>query len=314
MKRAAAIDIGTNTVRLLVADLPDDASPVHVERRLEITRVGRGVDADHKLNPDAVRRTIEVVGSHAARARELGAGQVRVAATSALRDAEDREGFAGAVLDATGTPLEVLTGSDEGALAFLGATYELRGTAAQGFVVCDVGGGSTELVSGIAGADSICSLELGSVRLRERCLPSDPPASTELEEAWELVSERLSSSGVLRRADGTEQLVGVAGTVTTLAALTLGLDRYDPDRIHRSRIPRSVVVDWSDRLARMTVEEVRKLPAMEPGRADVIAAGALILRRVMEIGHFDEVVVSERDILDGLLLDVSGLRDRRPLG
>ncbi len=303
MSRLAAIDVGTNTVRLLVASV-DESRVTPVERDLEITRLGQGVDASRELDPRAVERTVEVVERFAGQARALGCNRVRIGATSAVRDARNEDDFLRAVEKATGVEPEVLDGVDEGRLSFLGATLGREGGP---FVVVDIGGGSTELVRGTGGAEAIWSADVGSVRLRERCLSSDPPTSGEVEGARSLVGAALVEAerhlGVLR----DETLIGVAGTVTTLAALVLGLDSYDPDIVDGSFMSLGDVAAWTDRLLAMTVSEVRGLPSMHPGRADVIASGALILRELMDRWSFGQVVVSESDILTGLIADMAGL-------
>jgi exopolyphosphatase/guanosine-5'-triphosphate,3'-diphosphate pyrophosphatase len=292
--RRAAVDIGTNTVRLLVADVRSpDVPPAAVLRDLEITRLGQGVDAQRRLDPEAGRRTLEAVARFVEAARSAGAWNVRVAGTSVLRDAADRDAFAAAVRERTGVELEVLTGDQEGSLAFRGATL---GISPGPFVVCDIGGGSTELVR----EGAAWSLDVGSVRLRERCLRSDPPLEAEIASAAAVVDACLDAVAL----EGSETLVGVAGTITTLAALHLGLERYDHDRVHGTRLPAADVRRWAERLLAMRVEEVRQaFPIVPAGRADVIGAGVLILREVMDRWGYGEVVSSERDILDGLVLD-----------
>ena len=302
MTRAAAIDVGTNTVRLLIADvLPPDA-PIHLDRGLEITRLGRGVDAEGHLSDDAIRRTLDAVAGFAERAATACVDTIRVAGTSALRDAADGGRFVEAVRDATGLEVELLEGSSEGRLAFLGATWEL---ADGPHVVCDVGGGSTELVRGGRDGVSVVSVDVGSVRVRERYLASDPPTDDEVERARAFVRERLAEADRIG-ITGAETFVGVAGTVTTLAALVLGLRTYDPERVHGARIPSTEVRRWLDRLRGMPTDEIGRLPTMEPGRADVITSGSLVLLEVLDRWGFDEVAVSERDLLDGLILDAVG--------
>ena len=295
--RLAAVDIGTNTVRYLVADV-SGTDLGEVERGLEITRLGQGVDADRRLHPDAVERTLDAIERAVDAARAAGARHLRIAGTSALRDAADRNAFVGAVAERTGVQLEILTGAEEGRLSMLGATAGLppEGT----YVVCDIGGGSTELTT----AASTVSLDVGSVRLKERFLASDPPQQAEIAAAAAAVDEALEDAGSLL-IGGYETLVGVAGTITSLAALAAGLRAYDRDVVHGSVIDRSTVVEWTGRLLRMTAARVQQLGPVEAGRADVLAGGALILERVMLRFQFDRVLVSERDILDGLVLDLN---------
>jgi exopolyphosphatase / guanosine-5'-triphosphate,3'-diphosphate pyrophosphatase len=296
--RLAAIDLGTNTVRLMIADVSPSGLSV-VDRGLEITRLGQRVDRRRRLHPDAVSRNLTTLEGFVSRAREAGAERTRIAATSVLRDAEDGDAFAQSVEERTGVRLEVLDGEDEGRIAFLGATFELDDGA---FVICDIGGGSTELVRGQGGDVRGVSLDIGSVRLTERFLVSDPPTASEIEAARTLIEDLLSG---VQGVTGAEVLVGVAGTVTTLAASVLELIPYDRDRVHHSRLTAEVVRRWSERLLASSIDEIKALGTVEPGRADVIAAGVLILRSVMEHWGWDEVLVSERDILDGLVLDLA---------
>jgi exopolyphosphatase/guanosine-5'-triphosphate,3'-diphosphate pyrophosphatase len=282
--RVAAIDVGTNTVRLLVSEDGRD-----VRRSMEITRLGQGVDAARRLRADAIARTAQAVETFAARARELGAERVRVAGTSALRDAANTAQFVHAVGD-----IEILSGADEGRLSFLGATTSLDGGP---FVVCDIGGGSTELVR----EGAAMSVDVGSVRIRERCLVSDPPSPEEIERARSTIRAALAPVDIVT---GRETLVGVAGTVTQLAALVLGLQEYDPVRTHHSVLRSATVREWTHRLLQLPVAGVRALPAMHPGRADVMASGVVVLDEVMSRWGFAAVLVSERDILDGLVLDI----------
>lgn len=298
MTRWSAIDIGTNTVRLLVADVSGDDLPRPVERGLEITRLGQGVDVARLLDSEAAQRTLDAVRRFADRARSAGSDGSRVVGTSALRDAGGSEAFIEAVEEATGAELEILEGADEGRITFLGATRD----AGEGpFVVCDIGGGSTELTRGDGQAADVRSLDVGSVRVRERCLASDPPTSGEIGEARRLIDGMLDD---VLFCDGTETLIGVAGTVTTLAALELGLDRYDGDRVHGTELSAETVGMWTQRLCAMSVDRIRsEYPVVEPGRADVICAGALILDEIVRRWNYEAVRVSERDILDGLIID-----------
>lgn len=289
--RLAVVDVGTNTVRLLVVE---DARTL--ERSQRITRLGRGVDATGVLDRESIRRTKDAVAAFVGRALELRAERVRIAGTSALRDAENAEEFAGAVEDATGLALDVLDGAAEGRYAYAGATSWLE---AGSYVVCDIGGGSTELIT----ADGEVSADVGSVRVRERHLGSDPPTKDELAAARRGIEEQMDLAGL--RLDGSEQLVGVAGTITTLAALVLGLADYDDARVHGSTMSVHEVTAWSDRLNALTVAEIRGLGPVQPGRADVLGAGALILDVVMHRLNATDVVVSVCDILDGLVLDLA---------
>jgi exopolyphosphatase/guanosine-5'-triphosphate,3'-diphosphate pyrophosphatase len=291
--RVAAVDVGTNTVRLLVADV-DGRNVRAVDRGREITRLGEGIDAARHLAPPAADRTIAVIEAFVVRARAVASERIRLAGTSAVRDAGDRDEFVSRVRERTGLEMDVLTGDEEGRLSYLGATFELDDG---NYVVCDIGGGSTELST----STTSVSLDIGSVRLKERCLRSDPPSDAEIADARDVIDAALMDVGL---ADDLA-LVGVAGTITTLASVVLGLETYDHDRVHRSSLTASDVAASSDRLLAMTADDIAALGPVQRGRADVIGGGSLILRRVMERWGFDSVFVSERDILDGLVLDLS---------
>jgi exopolyphosphatase/guanosine-5'-triphosphate,3'-diphosphate pyrophosphatase len=298
--RVAAIDVGTNTVRLLVADETDNGLAT-VDRAREITRLGKGVDARRKLDPVQAKNTLDVIASFVERAREAKADKIRIAGTSALRDAEDGMDFAHTVGGRTGVMLDVLRGTDEGRLSFLGATSDLpNGT----YMVCDIGGGSTELTVGREGPTATVSLDVGSVRLKERLLRDDPPTASQVQSVYSRIEAELTKTDFELMVTGKETLVGVAGTVTTLAALVLGLRTYDTDAVHHARLPVAEVSKTVERLRKMPVHEIRRIGVVEAGRADVITAGSLVLRFVMERWGYDECLVSENDILDGLALDL----------
>ncbi|MGH8909966.1 MAG: exopolyphosphatase [Egibacteraceae bacterium] len=297
MTRVAAVDVGTNSTRLLVAD-PGEPLAV-VERQMRITRLGAGVDATRRLDDAALARTLDCIGQYAARWTELGATRVRITATSAIRDAADRGRFFEAVVARTGVIAEVLTGEEEARTAFRGAVTV---NGAPPYVVLDIGGGSTELIRGTDAPEAITSRQLGCVRLTERCLRSDPPTAAEVQDANEVIAFELDEVERLVDPASARTLIGVAGTITTLAALHLGLDEYEPDKIHGTRVPVEDVVGLTARLAGMFVAERAGFGAIAVGREDVIVAGALILARVMERFGFAEVLVSEADILDGLAL------------
>jgi len=305
--RVAAIDQGTNSIRLLVLEpgrAPDEA-PTELARDMVITRLGHDVDRSGRLDPDALTRTIDVLGTFCRRARALGAERIRVGATSAIRDAENREEYAAAVRDLSGSELEVITGEQEAALSFLGGTHGLD--AADGpFVVQDIGGGSTEFVIGSRPGvpERSISTRMGSVRMTERHLRHDPPSDTELD------AMEADIAAVLDEVEGTvpvadaRTFVAVAGTATTVQAIALGLDRYDPDRIHRTWLARDRAEQVRDALTEMTNAERAALPVMAPGRGDVIVAGAEILVATMRRFDTERVLVSESDILDGLALEM----------
>lgn len=308
MSRArAAVDVGSNSIRLLVAD----AQGQRLTRVMEITRLAAGVDATGHLDDAALARTLEGIG----RFRDVWSGygvtdRVRMAATSAVRDAADRERFFAGVREVAGVDAEVLTGEEEAALAFAGAASAVpveRPTA-----VVDIGGGSTELVVGdpsgrVVGA---VSLQLGCVRVTERHLASDPPTADELTAARTLVADRLDHAEQVLAGQGVRLaevagLVGVAGTATTLGAIHLGLDRYDEDRIHGTRLPLDALAAITEDLVRRTAAERAELGPVQPGREDVLHGGALVLLETLRRCGLDEVVISEADNLDGLVASLS---------
>lgn len=303
--RRAAVDVGTNSCRLLVVDEHGDP----LVRHGEITRLGKGVDARGCLDDEALTRTLEVIARYRDRWSGLGVDSdaVRIAATSAVRDAEDRDRFFDGVRERTGVAAQVLSGDEEATTTFLGvaARFELPPP----LVVLDVGGGSTELIIGGSDGDVVAtvSMQVGSVRLTERILTDDPPTRSQVDRAREEISGRLAEGRtqlVDRGADPTlGSLVGVAGTVTTLAALHLDLEEHEPDVVHGTALPRTVVDALARVLLRTPVAERSGLGTIAPGREDVIAAGALIVQGVMRDLGFRQLVTSEADILDGLVLD-----------
>jgi len=306
MSRLAAIDVGTNSVRLYVAEMLAGGRK-ELDRALVITRLGEGVDRTRRLSPEPLRRTLDAIASYHRRARELGAERVRIAATSAVRDASNRDEFFESVRQETGVEAEVLSGDREARLSFLGATSELRGEAGP-FLVLDVGGGSTEFVAGRREPEAWISVDIGSVRLTERHIRSDPPKAEEIGALEGNADEGIArAEEVIGRSART--LVGLAGTITTIAAVALGLEGYDRDAIHHARLSLDRVRDVDAMLRSITRAERKALPAMPPGREDVIVAGSTIVRRVMERLDFEELLVSEADILDGLVLEIAGERE-----
>jgi exopolyphosphatase/guanosine-5'-triphosphate,3'-diphosphate pyrophosphatase len=303
--RVAAIDQGTNSIRLLVVEpaLRDGEDPTELARDMIITRLGEGVDRTGRIGPEALQRTVEVLARFARRARALHTGRIRVAATSAVRDAENREEFAAAVLDLTGSVLEVISGEREAGLSFLGGTHRLDPlTAAPPYVVLDIGGGSTELVVGTepGRAEHAISTRMGSVRLTERFVRHDPPLSDELAQLEIAVDEVLDDAEAHVPVRDARTLIAVAGTATTLQAIALSLDRYDPEAIHRTWLSLGTAERVLNDLIGMTTSERAALAIMAPGRGDVIVAGGVILTTVMRRFGFERALVSETDILDGL--------------
>jgi exopolyphosphatase/guanosine-5'-triphosphate,3'-diphosphate pyrophosphatase len=309
--RVAAIDCGTNSIRLLIADVPHEGAHTDLLRRMEVVRLGEGVDATGRLAPQAIERTRRVLAEYAAQARELGAERVRMVATSATRDAANRDEFEAMVVATLGQLPDVASGIEEAGLSYLGATASL-GTAARAhgtaepvapYLVVDIGGGSTEFVLGdAAGVRAARSVDVGCVRLTERHLRGDPPPPDEVQAAEADIRTGLAEVLADVPVAEARTLIGLAGSVTTVAALALHLPAYDPVAIHGSRIPVGAVRSVSAGLLTATRQRRAALPVMHPGRVDVIGAGALVLRVIMDAFDLDDVVVSEHDILDGIAL------------
>ena len=300
--RVAAMDQGTNSTRLIVAEPDDRGGFEDLARDMVITRLGQGVDEAGRIAPEALQRTLAVIATFARRARALHAERIRVGATAAVRDASNRDELERRVRELAGSDLEVITGEQEAALSFLGATGGLQAPAP--FLVLDIGGGSTEFVLGAEATTASISTQVGSVRLTERCVRHDPPLEAELDAAREVVHAILDEVERAIPVREAATLVAVAGTSTTVQAIALGLDAYDPERIHRTRLARSDAERVLGSLVSMTTQGRAALPVMAPGRADVIAQGTLILVEVMRRFGFEEALVSETDILDGLVLEM----------
>ncbi|MFE9096659.1 exopolyphosphatase [Streptomyces sp. NPDC007264] len=308
MTRVAAVDCGTNSIRLLVADAdPATGELVDLDRRMTIVRLGQGVDRTGRLAPEALQRTFAACREYAGIIHKHGAERIRFVATSASRDAENREEFVRGVLDILGVEPEVISGEQEAEFSFTGATRELAGREdLEGpFLVVDIGGGSTEFVVGDDRVRGARSVDIGCVRMTERHLVrdgavTDPPTEeqiaairSDIEAALDLAERSVP----LREA---HTLVGLAGSVTTVSAIAQDLPEYDSARIHHSRLSHDRVREITERLLRSTHAERAAIPSMHPGRVDVIGAGALVLLAVMERTGAAEVVVSEHDILDGI--------------
>ncbi len=301
--RVAAIDIGTNSVLLLVAEarapeaggagLPGADELVAIADRATVTRLGEGVDRSRALAPEAVERTLACLEQYADEARALGAERIDAVGTSAMRDAAGGEAFRGRARAVLGVEPRVISGDEEARLTFEGALLGLTldGPAA----VFDVGGGSTEIIT--AGGARAVSLDVGSVRLTERHLREDPPAPVELEAVRAAARRALAAAPALALG---ERLVGVAGTVTSLAALSLGVAPYDGARVHGARLGRAELERLTRELAALPLAERRRLPALDPKRADVIVGGAVLVEEVVAWAHADELVVSDRGVRWGL--------------
>jgi exopolyphosphatase/guanosine-5'-triphosphate,3'-diphosphate pyrophosphatase len=303
VRRLAAADVGTNSTRLLVADVAGERVVAEHAREMIITRLGKGVDRTGRFDPGALARTLEVLAGYADRCRRLGVEATRVVATSATRDAANRQEFLGGVRRLFGVDAEVLTGDQEAATSYAGATHDLEGD--QRTLVIDIGGGSTEFIIGNHRPEAMRSLDIGCVRLFERHLSSDPPTPGEVAALREDVRGQLPAVREVLDPEEAERVVGVAGTITTITALALGLEAYDPARIHLATIDAGQVRQTAERLAAMTIAERAALPVMAKGREDVIAAGALLLDEICATFGFRRVTASERDILDGVLLGLA---------
>jgi exopolyphosphatase/guanosine-5'-triphosphate,3'-diphosphate pyrophosphatase len=301
----AAIDCGTNSIRVLVGEGLDGAGPgagfVTLERLMRITRLGQGVDATGRLDADAVERTVDVLREFRGVLDRFGVDTVRMTATSAARDAANRAEFFDSAEAVIGVRPELLDGDEEGRLAFRGATAELDPSAGP-FLVVDIGGGSTEFVVGTTDAEGVISIDVGCVRLTEKYLHSDPPAPEELSVCISVVDEYLKDvARVLPRAREAATFVGLAGTVTTVAAVEMGLAEYDRDRIHHFVLTRAAAEDVFRTLATETREQRLGNPGLEPARADVIVGGCCVLVAIMRFFEFGACLVSEADILDGIV-------------
>jgi exopolyphosphatase/guanosine-5'-triphosphate,3'-diphosphate pyrophosphatase len=295
--RVAAIDCGTNSIRLLIADVVGEKL-TDVARRMEIVRLGEGVDRTGRLAPEAIERTRRALLGYAAEIAELGVTTVRMVATSASRDASNAADFRDMVRRVLGVDPEVISGDEEARLSFTGA---VRGLDAEPpYLIVDIGGGSTEFVTGRSTTEHAISVDIGCVRMTERHLRSDPPTIGEIEAATADITAVVDRALAAVPGRAAKTLVGLAGSVTTVTALALDLPEYDPSRIHHARVGLDAVAKVATGLLAMPVAERLKLPVMHPGRADVIGAGALILRIIMERSGQQWVVASEHDILDGI--------------
>ena len=324
--RVAAIDCGTNSLRLLVADVDPGAGRLtDVDRRMEIVRLGQGVDSTGRLSPEALDRTLRALAGYARIIGDLSADAVRMVATSATRDAANAADFVRGVTGVLGLEPEVLSGEEEAYLSFTGATAEFTGPEFTGpgasgrvaapCLVVDIGGGSTEFVLGDVQATgarlettgiSAVSVDIGCVRLTERHLHSDPPSASQIAAAAADIDAALDTVAAAIPVTAARTLVGLAGSVTTVAGLALGLPAYDSARIHHARVSAAEVAEQTRSLLRQTRQQRAGLAVMHPGRVDVIGGGALVLDRVIRRFGFSEVLVSEHDILDGIAWSLAG--------
>lgn len=298
--RVAAIDCGTNSIRLLIADL-QPTGLVDVVRRMEIVRLGEGVDRTGRFGDAALDRTLAACDGFAAEISRCGVERLRFVATSASRDVSNRNAFVDGVRARLGVEPEVITGDEEAALSFTGATLGLdAGLAPVPRLVVDIGGGSTEFVVGDGAPLSSISVDIGCVRMTERHLEGDPPTQDQVAAAQRDIDAAVSRALDAVDAGRARSLVGLAGSVTTVAALALRLPEYDPEALQGSVISADAVREVTASLVAMPRSERAALPVMHPGRVDVIAGGAMILRSIVDAAGADSVVVSEHDILDGI--------------
>jgi len=312
MARVAAIDCGTNSIRVLIADVTEafDGRPElrDLYREQKVVRLGQGVDATGEFAPEAIERTRIALAEYTAMLRRKGAERVRMVATSAARDVSNREAFFGMVRDTLGIDADVISGDEEAQLSFVGAVGDLDPDDGP-FVVVDTGGGSTELVVGTltdgkATVTAARSVDIGSVRITERCLHGDPPTADEVAQAREVAHGILAQAFDAVPVEGVRTWVGVAGTITTLSAVAQRLERYDPSAVHLSRLSLDQLHEVAEDLLGRTREQRKEHKAIDPGRIDVIGGGALIVDMLGKELHaragITELVVSEHDILDGI--------------
>ena len=314
MTRVGAIDCGTNSIRLLVADVDQSSgSLTDLARRMEIVRLGHGVDRTGVIAPDAMARTVAMAGEYASACVELGVERVRFVATSASRDASNAQDFVdgvGQAFAAFGVAPEVISGQEEASLSFRGATGDLVAAGIPGpYLVVDIGGGSSEFVRGTEQVEQARSVDVGCVRMTERHLLADPPTSSQIAAATRDIEAAIDQAAEVVDFQGISTLVGLAGTVTTITAHALRLTTYEPEKIHLSQLPAAQIVDACTSLLLMTRAERAALGFMHEGRVDVIGAGALVWRAIVQRLQRDagvtQVVTSEHDILDGIALSIT---------
>lgn len=298
MSRVAAIDCGTNSIRLLIADIHDGQFR-EVAREMEVVRLGQGVDKHKAFNPEAIERTLAATAKYADLIKSKGVEKIRFCATSATRDASNRDLFIDGVRDLLGIEPEVIPGTEEAALSFSGATKEMNEIGAP-YLVVDIGGGSTEFVYGSTEVEAAYSTNIGCVRMTERHLKKSPPDALSVAKAIADIDDAIAQAAKHVPITKAETLICVAGTATTVAAAVLELPEYDRYSIHLSRIPANNVLMVAQKFALMSRNEIAALGYMHPGRVDVIAAGALVLSRVMIATGANDFVASESDILDGM--------------
>jgi exopolyphosphatase/guanosine-5'-triphosphate,3'-diphosphate pyrophosphatase len=305
MTRVAAVDIGTNSARLLVAEVGADDQPLEtIERRTTITRLGQGVNQTRRLDPEAIERTLAALRAYKDVIAKHEVTRVRAAATSASRDATNRDDFFDPAEQLLGVRPELLSGEEEARLEYTGATLGL--SEPQPYLVVDVGGGSTEFIVGTDTPTGLISVDVGCVRLTEQVLHSDPPSAEELSVAVGIVRDHLADvDRTVPGAGRAKTLIGTAGTVWTMGAIELGIDTSESARIHHSRLTRDAAEEIFRTLATEPIEQRKHNPGLEPGRVDVIVGGVIVVVSVMRHWGFDELLISEADILDGLARSIA---------
>ena len=301
MKRVAALDCGTNSIRLLIAaENTEVGTFTEISRKMSIVKLGEGVDKSKAFLPDAISRTLVALKVFAKEITEAKVDQIRFCATSATRDAQNRDDFLTPVAEILGITPEVISGDEEARLSFLGATQALSKNDGP-FLVIDIGGGSKEFVFGIEQVEAARSVNIGCVRMSERHFKNDPPTKSEIESAREDIQNAIAQAAEVVPIQNAKTLVAVAGTATTVAAAALNLAEYDSELIHLSKISANETRKVSDWLLSLTRQERSNLGYMHPGRVDVIAAGSLVLAEIMEATGLESFVASENDILDGMV-------------
>lgn len=301
--RVATIDCGTASIRLLIADIAGDDLR-EVFRDMEIVKLGEGVDKNKAFNPAAIDRTLKVVSRYRDEITRRGVERIRFCATSATRDAANRNLFVNGVREILGIEPEVIPGEEEAKLSFIGATKSLSRNIAP-YLVVDIGGGSTEFVFGTDEVECAISVNIGCVRMTERHFKSDPPTSAEIEAAKIDIRDAISLAAKSVPIKSAKTLVAVAGTATTVAAANLNLEKYDRYSIHLSRTSAEKTREISDKFLKMNKNERASLGYMHPGRVDVIAAGSLVLSEIMHETGATEFIASESDILDGMAFQLA---------
>ena len=310
MSRVAAIDCGTNSIRLLIADV-DGKNFREVVREMRIVRLGEGVDKTGSFSQEAIERTLAAVAEYAQIMASKGVEDIRFCATSATRDAKNRMVFINGVKELIGVEPEVIPGEEEAALSFNGAVADLAGQYPGPYLVVDIGGGSTEFVYGTAEVEKAKSVNIGCVRMRERHLNTQPPTPTQIQKAVEDIDREIAVAAKTVPLKEAKTLIAVAGTATTVAAASLEFNSYDRYSIHGALVPSFKVIEISQRFSLSSQEQISALPYMHEGRVDVITAGALVLSRVMIATGATHFVASETDILDGIARSIPELKIKR---